>query len=285
MGFISDIFNRPSQPNYSELGREQANLNEQTALRMAKINRPDRVDPFSATTFRQTGPDQFLQTTQLAPEYESLRQREAGLQSGLLDAGQAALGGLPNTPFNLEGIGYQLPDATGLDQFATTASDNFFNRQTARLLPEFDRQEVALRDRLINQGIPEGSDAFNTELSLFNQRKNDALADLSSQAVFQGQNLQSQILGNLLQGRQQQIAERQLTRRQPFEELSLALTGTTPFSSQASAMPQAGSPGVSFAPPNLANLANLQQQSELGRQQGALSPFVNLGAAYLGRGV
>ena len=331
MGFIRDMFSSPEPPppiNYGQLRQDQQVLDEDAARLQTALSRPDLVTPYSTTTFRETGPDEYLGTYTLAPEYEALRGQEAELQRGLqglstqrlgqIDRGAFTTAGLPGEPapftydqfgaqptYSTAGASYQLPGFSDLNTFTSNAADEFFNRAVARLNPQFDRAETALRTQLINTGIPEGSDAFNQELELFRQQKNDQLADLASQSVFQGQTLQSNILGNILQGRGQQlqelgtefdvaqaqrgqriaeardeyglgqqardraIAERLRERQQPLTELSALLTGTTPFT-QAAAQGPGPLAAVAAPPPiDLGALAGAQQADRLARFQGA----------------
>ena len=331
MGFIRDMFSSPEPPppvNYGQLRQDQSAVDRESARLQTALSRPDLVTPYSTTTFRETSPDQFLGTYTLAPEYEAIRGQEAGLQAGLqglaterlgqVDRGGFTTAGLPGEPapftydqfgaqptYSTAGATYQIPAFSDLNTFTTNAADQFFNRAVARLNPQFDRAETALRTQLINSGIPEGSGAFNQELELFRQQKNDQLADLASQAVFQGQDLQRNILSNILAGRGQElteigtefdvaqaqrgqqiaeaqsqyalaqqardraIAERLLERQQPLTELSALLTGTTPFS-QAAAQGPGPLAAVAAPPPvDLGALAGAQQADRLARFQGA----------------
>ena len=331
MGFIRDMFSSPEPPppiNFGQLQQDQRGLDEEAARRQTALSRPDLVTPYSTTTFRETAPDQYLQTYHLAQPYEDLRVQEAGLRGGLqglaaqrlgqIDRGAFTTAGLPGEPapftydqfgeqptYSTAGASYELPGYSDLNTYTTGAADSFFNRATARLNPQFDRAETALRTQLITSGIPEGSDAYNQELRLFREQKNDQLADLASQSVFQGQTLQSNILGNILQGRGQQlqelgtefdvatgqrgqqiteaqnqyalaqqardraIAERLRDRQQPMSELAAMMTGTTPFTQSAAAGPGSLAPVAGPPPADLGALAAAQQSDRLARFQGA----------------
>ena len=148
------------------------------------------------------------------------------------------------------------------------------------------------------------------------------MADLASQAVFQGQTLQSNILGNILQGRGQQlqelgtefdvatgqrgqqiteaqnqyalaqqardrgIAERLRERQQPMSELAAMLTGTTPFTQTAAQGPGALAAVAGPPPADLGAIAQAQQSDRLARFQGAnanRAALLNTGAT-LGAG-
>jgi len=331
MGFIRDMFSSPKPPppvNYGQISRDQSALDEKSMRLQTALSRPDLVTPYSTTTFRETGPDEYLGSYTLAPEYEDLRAQEANIQGGLQGLATQRLGQIDQNPFSTAGIpaeptafdyggfaaqpsystagaSYQIPGYSDLDAYTTSAADNFYNRATNRLNPQFDRAETSLRTQLITSGIPEGSDAYNREMEIFRQQKGDQLADLASQSVFQGQSLQQNILGNILSGRGQElqelgtqydvaqsqrqqqiaegrdqyalaqqardraIAERLRERQQPMTELSALLTGSTPFS-QAAAQGPGALAGVAAPPPvDLGAIAAAQQADRLARFQGA----------------
>jgi hypothetical protein len=330
MGFIRDLFSGPDLPppvDYGAIGQEQTAANIEAARVGARLARPDVATPYSTTTFRETAPDRYLAATSLTPEYERLRTGQAGIQEGLQGLAQQRLGDVSRSPFTTEGMTrepqpfqysdagaqpeystagatYALPGYSDLNTYTTNAADEFYNRATARLNPEFDRAQRGLRTQLINSGIPEGSGAYNEEMRLFSQQKNDALSDLASQAVFQGQTLQSNMMANILTGRGQQLGEiatdydvaqrrraqgisegqkqvaldrdardRQIAeslrlRQQPLNELGALMTGATPFTQVAAQGPAGVAPVPSPAPVDLGKIAALQQQDAIARFQG-----------------
>jgi hypothetical protein len=333
MGFIRDIFSSPEPPppvDFGAVGQQQAAQNVETARVGARLARPDIVTPYTTTTYRETAPDQYLATQTLAQPYEGLRLGEAGIQRQVQDLAAGRLAQVPTgaldvsgfqaepTRFDYGSVGaqptydtsgatYELPGYAGLDAYTTDAANEFYSRAISRLNPQFDRAERRLRTQLINSGIPEGSDAYNEEFRLFRQGKDDALSDLASQAVFQGQTLQSNILGNILTGRgqqlgeigteydvaqrrrQQQIAEGQQQvaldreardreiaeavrlRQLPLSEAAGLITGTTPFTQAAAAAPLRVAPVASPAPVDLGALASAGQADQLARFQGQVA--------------
>ena len=330
MGFIRDLFSSPNPPppvDYGAIGQQQNTANLESARLGAQLARPDVVSPYQTTTFRETEPDRYLAATSLTPEYERLRAGEAGIQERLQGLAQQRLGDVPTSPFTTQGMteepgpfqystagaqpaysteaaNYELPGYADLNTYTSNAADEFFNRAAGRLNPQFDRAERGLRTQLINSGIPEGSGAYNEEMRLFNQQKSDALADLSSQSVFQGQTLQSNIMANILAGRGQQLGEitseydiaqrsraqgisegerqvaldreardRQIAegirlRQQPLSELSALMTGTTPFTQVAASGPSPIVPTGGPAPVDFGAIAGMQQRDALARYAG-----------------
>jgi hypothetical protein len=332
MGFIRDMFSSPSVPppvDYGNIGEQQTAANIEAARVRARLARPDVVSPYQTTTFRETAPDRYLATSVLTPEYEGLRAGEAGIQAGLQGLARQRLGDVSTSPFTTEGMTgepqpfqysdvgaqpeystaaatYALPGYSDLNTYTTNAANEFFNRAMSRLNPQFDRAQRGLRTQLINSGIPEGSGAYNEEMRLFAQQKNDALSELAGQSVFQGQKLQSNIMANILSGRGQQLGEigiqydvaqaergrgiaeqqqqielqryardRQIAealrlRQQPLSELSALMRGSTPFTQVAAAGPAPIAPTAGPAPVDLGALGALGQADALARYTGAV---------------
>ena len=333
MGFIRDLFSSPDPPppvDFDAIGQQQAATNLETARIGARLARPDVVTPYSTTTYRETAPDQYLATQTLAQPYEGLRRGEAGIQGQIQNLAGGRLAQVPTgaldvsgfqaepTRFDYGAIGaqptydtsaanYELPSYAGLDAYTTDAANEFYNRAISRLNPQFDRAERRLRTQLVTSGIPEGSDAYNEEFRLFRQGKADALSDLASTSVFQGQSLQSNILGNILTGRGQQLGEigmeydvsqrrrqqqisegqqqvaldreardRQIAeavrlRQLPLSEAAGLITGTTPFSQAAAVGPPRIAPAPGPAPVDMGALAAMGQADALARYQGQVA--------------
>ena len=331
MGFLRHLFSNPSAPppiNFGAIGAQQSAANVEAARLGARLGRPDIISPYQTTTFQEYEPDRYLQATSLTPEYEGLRRGDVDIQGGLQGLAAGRLGQIQTDPFTTEGMvgepgpfqyssvgaqpeysteaaTYALPGYADLNTYTSNAASEFFNRAVARLNPQFDRAERGLRTQLINSGIPEGSDAYNEEMRLFTQQKNDALGELSTQSIFQGQDLQRNILSNVLAGRGQQLGEigteyqiaqaqrgqgiaeqqqqvalqreardRQIAealrlRQQPMSELSALMTGTTPFTQIAAQGPPGIAPVAGPAPVDLGALAAAQQADALARYQGA----------------
>lgn len=83
-----------------------------------------------------------------------------------------------------------------------------FDLGRKRLDPMFAEREDALRTRLINSGIREGTDAYNSEYRRFSEGQNDAYNNL------------------LLSGRGQAVQERLQERNQPINEITALMSGS-----------------------------------------------------------
>ncbi|MGI9297099.1 MAG: hypothetical protein ACR2QC_04275 [Gammaproteobacteria bacterium] len=215
---------------------------DQLIRRQANQNRIDQVTPFGSLTFSTSNPPQTVtrtfrvdprsgtrvtgrQAAELGPNFgvpQSIQavipgsgrpiattelsedqQRILDLQEGLLQAlgGQAldlATRGELFSPFNVE-------------ENRTDVEDAVFGRGLRLLQPVFDRQEDALTQRLANQGLPVGSEAFNEDFRSFNTGRDQVLADLADRALIASGAEQTRLLG---------------ARAQPLNEI-LAVLGQT----------------------------------------------------------
>lgn len=136
----------------------------------------------------------------------------------------------------------QLPsfanDPFSYDNQGSKAGKASYERQLAYLQPEFDRENEASGDRLANQGIPLGSEAYNEEMDRIGKRQDFA----KSQAA-----RESEVMGTQLG-----LSERQ----QRYNELAAALgsqqlTPVQALGTQAAPIDVAGA----YTNANNANLA------------------------------
>lgn len=204
-------------------------------------------DPFNAS-----GLPQWTSQVNLSPESQAIfdsymrqQQQLGGLsESALNQVGQAYA-----SPYNYDSL-QPLYGADDLNAARTRTEEAIYSR----LNPQFQRDEEALRTRLINQGIGQGSQAYAREMENFNQMKNDA----RMQAILAGGTESDRALAQSLSLRQQGIGEIDKLRAQPLNEY-LAMSGQ-----QQLAMPQFQQYNYAGAgTPDYQGLINQQYQSQL----------------------
>lgn len=172
---------------------------------------------------------------------------------GTAQLGLDQLGRITNavsTPFSYSG----LPSYGETDQNA--AAQRGEEAILSRLNPQFQRDEEALRTRLINQGIGQGSQAYQREFESLNQAKNDA----RNQAILQGQQYGNAELASALQRRNQGIQEYTTQRNAPLNEYS-ALTSGTQIQNPQFQSSQSGN----MQPVDYAGLVQNQYNAQLGQ--------------------
>jgi len=228
-------------------------------------------------------PPQFTSTIDLSPEQQAILDRTTANQKALVDLGGQQLGRISesvNTPFSFSG----LPSYGEADQNAAAAKGE--EALLGRLNPQFARDEEALRSRLINQGIGQGSQAYNTEMERFNQAKNDA----RQQAVLGGQQYGSAELASALQRRNQGIQEYTTTRNAPLNEYIGLTSGVQVQNPSFTSQNYQGTQPVDYA-----NMVNQNYQNQIGQYNqkvasnnsttsGILGLAGQLGGSFLGGG-
>lgn len=258
----------PAPPDPIKTAEAQTSTNIGTAIANAKLQQVNQITPDGSLTYNETGTYQFTDpttgkthtipittaTTRLSDEQQRINDLNNAAQENL--AGTAAdqssfLRDYLGTPadFNTEEIEGRLDE---------------LGRQ--RLDPRFARQEADVRTRLANQGITQGSEAYNREMDRLAYDRNDAYNSL------------------YLQGRGQAFNELAAKRNQPINEITALLSGS-----------QVSQPNVSMVTPQGAattdvagiinqnynqRLAGWQQNQQ--SRQGLLGGLFGAGATLLG---
>lgn len=140
---------------------------------------------------------------------------------------------------NLSGPDYSGVTAMpGADAGTRQAVENaLYQRATSRLDPRFGQARSALESRLANQGITQGSEAYNTEMANFGQTQNDAYSSAMNDAIVGGGEEMQRLFGMGLASRQQGVSEANTLNDSDFRNASTyfnsALGANSQFDSSA----------------------------------------------------
>lgn len=202
--------NQPPPPDPKETSAAQTGTSVGTAIANAWMQNVNQVGPDGTTTFDQSGSytwkDPYTGKSYTIPKFTQTVE--------LSDQQQATYDQSKAAEFNLAELANQqsaflkdyMAEPVDLSNEATEA--RLYELGSSRLDPRFAREEDALRTRLTNQGILEGSDAWNSAMERMSQSKNDAYNQL------------------LLTGRGQAVQERLTERNQPLNEIASLLSGS-----------------------------------------------------------
>lgn len=144
------------------------------ALATANANKFSDQNPFGAVNWslrpgadpNNPQPGDYVRSTTLAPEQQQLYDLGVGNQLAAGRVGTDQLSAL-------------MPDARARQQL----QDTLYRRSTQYYDENFGRQEEALRSRLLNSGLAEGSAAYKNDMGSFDQTRNLAYADAADRAV------------------------------------------------------------------------------------------------------
>lgn len=196
--------NAPAPPDYMGLAQQQAQASQQATNQQTQANRPNQYTPNASSTWQQ-GPDgQWSQQLGFSGPL-------AGANSALQQQAANSL----STPFSLSSLGTL---GTG-DDARNQAIEGAYSQATSRLDPAFQQRENAMRTRLLNQGLQEGSAAYKRAMGQFGQERNDAYTSAMNMAIGQGTAAGDSAFRNNLASRQQGLEELLRQRSQPLAEL------------------------------------------------------------------
>mgnify|MGYP000007488881 FL=1 len=256
----------PKPPDPKDTASAQTGTNIGTAIANNTMGMVDQYTPDGSLTYATTGmqsyTDPYTGKTYQIPKYSATTTLSEA-QQAIKDQNNTTQLNLSQTGANQSAFLKDYLAQPGID--STAAADRLTELGRKRLDPRFDQERGALDAKLANQGITPGSEAYNREVALFDQGKNDAYNQL------------------YLNGDQQAFSQAIAARNQPINEITALLSGS-----------QVSNPSVAMAQPqgaattDVAGLinqnynqryANYQQQQA--QQQGLLGGLFGLGASAL----
>jgi hypothetical protein len=150
------------------IGNNYATTGANAGAGGGNLRAPNRDDFYTGGA---GGSGQWSQTMKLTPEMQALLDQNIGAKGESYNQLMNSLGNWENLP--------QAPINPG-----QTAQDAIM----ARLNPTFQQEDETVRNRLYNQGVRPGTEAWDNEMRNFERARNDAY----SQAALQGINLDFQ---------------------------------------------------------------------------------------------
>lgn len=175
----------PQPPDYIGAAKEQGAQNIQSAIATNFLNQASQIGPTGTLTYDYNY-DKGLTlpggqkipattaTTVLSPEQQELYNQQTGISRALNELAQQGIGYVgeaANAPYDQS----KFPQpVTSIDQGdAVAIRDRITNAMMERLQPYVDRDRAALENRLANQGITKGSEAYGWDQDIFNRGVND----------------------------------------------------------------------------------------------------------------
>lgn len=202
----------PAAPDYRAAAQETAAGNIDAARQATAANRVNQVTPYGNLDYSITGADPYgnptwTATQTLSPAQQQLLDYQNKASIGLGQLSEKGLGYVSNmleTPFDVS----KLP-TTGFNP-----SQSYQDAYMQRLAPQIQQGQEQLQQRLANQGIDIGSEAYNRAMQSQAQRENDLLLGATTQGFGVGQ-----------QARQTALQEQAYLRNEPLNTLSAVRTG------------------------------------------------------------
>jgi hypothetical protein len=271
----------PKAPSPEEQASAQTRQDKDTAWYNAMLENMDQYTPYGSLTYQNLGDKnapKWTSTVTLSPEQQQIldSQNRQGIAMNQLGEQQInRIGQAVSSPFSFGGIQNALPTYGDINAASARAEEALMSR----LNPQFQQQEEALRTRLINQGIGQGSQAYQREFDTFNQAQNDA----RMQAILAGQQYGSNEQNLALQRRGQEINEYTTQRNAPLNEYIGLTSGTQIQNPQFSSGGNTGIGSFDIAGAMRNQYSN--QQAVANNRSSAMSSAFGLGGQAIGTAI
>lgn len=263
---MGDIFGKgsapPPAPDYTGAAVATAAGNADAARVATKANRLNQYTPYGNVTYTPgVGGDQDVWRSDISLSPTGQQLLDLQNQSSVSFGNQAVKG--------LQRVDESLSKPFDFSSVQDVA-DRAYGNYTARLDPQWQRNDAALESKLRNQGIPVGSEAWTAAMSDQAHAKNDAYTQANTAAI-----------GTMPASYQLATALRQ----QPLNEVNALRTGsqvTTPqFSAPGQQQTTAGPNYLGAAQSQGQYAGNIYNQ-EMAQQNAMMQGLFSVGAAAAG---
>lgn len=257
----------PAPPDYAGAAQQTAAGNIDAARLATAANRVNQVTPYGNLNYAITGADPYgnptwTATQTLSPAQQQLLDYQNQTSIGLGRLSGQGLGYVENmlqTPFNTAAL-----PSTGFNP-----SQTYQEAYMQRLAPQIQQGQEQLQQRLANQGIDIGSEAYDRAMMQQAQRENDLLAAATTQGFGVGQ-----------QARQTALQEQAYLRNEPLNTLSAVRTGAQVQGPQfVNSAQQATTAG-----PDILGAAGMQYNAQMGDFNARQAAQANLNQGLMGLG-
>lgn len=222
---MSDSPTPPPAPDYVGAANATAQGSLEAARAAADANRVNQVTPYGNLTYTRdpnaATPDQGWTATQtLSPVQQQLLDQQNATSIGLGNLGQQGLGYVQNAMNNS-------PTMASLPANMVNAGQTGQDALMERFQPMIDQSNKALDTQMANQGIMQGSEAYNNAMRTQNQSSNDLRMQAALNGINVGQNAQNQ-----------QLQLQTALQNQPVNMLNAVRTGSQVTNPTFSNVPQ-----------------------------------------------
>lgn len=269
-----------SAPDPYATAAAQTQSNVATAQNQSALNAVNQNNAFGSSTFtRDANGDPTSLTNTLSPGLQGLATGQENLLSGLQGTAGSLTGSLNTNPLTP----YQATSFNA-SNYNTPGANQAFQGEMALLQPQIDRQNTQFASQMANQGIPVGSEAYNSANQQLQANQNSALTSAAGQAQQTGfnQGLQG---ANFNSGQNQAAFTNQVTGNQvPYSNIATLLSAANP-QSLLNMAPSANVPSSSIQPTNVSGdvyqSASMQNQINQQNMSNIMGAGMGLGTLAL----
>jgi hypothetical protein len=205
----------PPAPDYTAAAKETAAGNLEAARATAAANRTNQVTPYGNLTYTANpgtdayGNTLYTATQTLSPEQQAIYQQESQLNEGLMSTANKGLD-YANEMLSQPGV-----DMSKLPSYGINPGETYSDAIMRRLQPQIAQQSEMSDAQLANQGIAQGTEAYNNAKRQLSQQQNDMLTSAQIQGMNTG-----------LSANQQAFQQQAYNQMQPINVINALRTGS-----------------------------------------------------------
>lgn len=205
----------PPAPDYTAAAKETAAGNLEAARATAAANRTNQVTPYGNLTYTANpgtdpyGNTLYTATQTLSPEQQKIYQQESQLNEGLMTTANKGLD-YANQVLSQPGV-----DTSKLPSYGINPGETYSDAIMRRLQPQIAQQSEMSDAQLANQGIAQGTEAYNNAKRQLSQQQNDMLTSAQIQGMNTG-----------LSANQQAFQQEAYNQMQPINVINALRTGS-----------------------------------------------------------
>jgi hypothetical protein len=263
----------PPAPDYVGAAQQTAAGNLEAARATAAANRVNQVTPYGNLTYNIGGKDSFgndmyTATQTLTPGQQKILEQNQGLSSGLLNTAQSGLN-YANDVLSKPGV-----DLSQLPQVGINPGETYSDAIMRRLQPQITQENEMSDAALANQGIAQGTEAYNNAKRTLQMGQNDRQLG----AITSG-------MGVGLQANQQAFGQQGYNQMQPINVINALRTGSqvqAPSYVNVPSQQYTGGPDILGATGQQYNAQLAQTNANNAASGSFMNGLMNIGAAYAG---
>jgi hypothetical protein len=182
----------PPTPDYIGAANATAAGNVEAARATAAANRTNQVTPYGNLTYSANpgvdayGNTLYTATQTLSPQGQGLLDQTNQLNTGLMSTANKGLN-YANEVLSKPGVDTSILPSYGIDP-----GQSYQDAIMSRLSPQMDREMKMSDAQLANQGIGQGTEAYNNAKTLLQQGQNDRLTSATTTGMNMGLNANNQ---------------------------------------------------------------------------------------------
>lgn len=270
----------PTAPDPAATSAAQTSSNLNTAIGNTALQNATEYNPYGSVKYDISGYQDvggnkvptYTRTVSLSPEQQKLLDQQNALGFQMNDIAGNQLTNLQDTlskPLDLS----TLPSVPQYDR------QHYEDALMGRLNPQIERDRAATENRLVNQGVQPGSEAYREAMALQDRSVNDARYG----AILNAGNYANQEMSTAQTARQNALQEQLTARNQPINEIGALMSGGQVSMPQFSPY-QSGSIAPTDVSGNVWNAYNAQMNqynAQLNNQNAMMGGLAGLGGSLL----